>query len=320
MESFTENMAIFDSIVKANSVINSRESGERVMCSISGGKDSDIMLDLIWNIDTDNRVEYVWFDTGLEYQATKNHLVYLEDKYKIEIIREKPAVPIPAACKKYGQPFLSKMVSEQIGRLQNYGFIFQDKNFKELKDKYPKINSAIGWWCNNRDVGDFGYSIFNINYTKGLREFVLKNPPTFKISKECCKHAKKDVSRRYIKQNNISLTLTGLRKSEGGVRSTKSKCYHNNGERELYYPLFWYKNEDVKYYIATRNIETSDCYTKYGLIRTGCAACPFGWKELGGELAVIKKYEPRLFDAACHIFKDSYKYTAAYKKFLKENY
>ena len=37
------------------------------------------MLDIVWRCDKDNKVDYVWFDTGLEYQATKDHLKYLEN-------------------------------------------------------------------------------------------------------------------------------------------------------------------------------------------------------------------------------------------------
>lgn len=52
------------------------------------------MLDLISKIDKDRKVRYIWFDTGLEYQATKDHLKYLEEKYHIEIERIKAIKPI----------------------------------------------------------------------------------------------------------------------------------------------------------------------------------------------------------------------------------
>ena len=55
------------------------------LCSISGGSDSDIVLDLIYNVDHDKKVQYYWIDTGLEYQATKKHIKFLEEKYGIEI-------------------------------------------------------------------------------------------------------------------------------------------------------------------------------------------------------------------------------------------
>lgn len=69
------NLAIFDAFTKADSVINSPKYSN-IMCSISGGADSDVMLDMIHRVDVDDKVRYVWFNTGLEYQATKDHLKY----------------------------------------------------------------------------------------------------------------------------------------------------------------------------------------------------------------------------------------------------
>lgn len=100
---------ILDSYVKANSVLNSSETA---LCSVSGGSDSDIMLDIIHKVDDSGKVTYYWINTGLEYQATKELLDELERKYGIEIVRLKPDKPIPACVKEYGVPFLSKYVSE----------------------------------------------------------------------------------------------------------------------------------------------------------------------------------------------------------------
>ena len=63
-----DDMLIVDSFVKANSVINS-PLYETILCSISGGSDSDVILDLVHRVDLNKKVKYVWFDTGLEYQA-----------------------------------------------------------------------------------------------------------------------------------------------------------------------------------------------------------------------------------------------------------
>ena len=98
-----------DSFYKARQVLN--EGYSRVAVSISGGKDSDIMLDIITKLLIDkSEVRYIWFDTGLEYAATKRHLDDLEEKYGITIERIKALKPIPLSCKEYGVPFLSKMV------------------------------------------------------------------------------------------------------------------------------------------------------------------------------------------------------------------
>lgn len=116
LESCPINETIGNNLVKAFAKINQHESA---VCSISGGSDSDVMLDIVWRCDKDDKVTYVWFDTGLEYQATKDHLKYLEEKYGIKISVRRAIKPIPTTCKQYGQPFLSKHVSEMIRRLKN---------------------------------------------------------------------------------------------------------------------------------------------------------------------------------------------------------
>lgn len=186
LEKADGNFAIFDSVAKAHSVLSRYDS---IACSISGGKDSDIMLDLISKIDKDRKVRYIWFDTGLEYQATKDHLKYLEEKYHIEIERIKAIKPIPLSCSEYGQPFLSKFVSDMISRLQRHGFTWEDKPVEQLLAEYPKAQGAINWWCNGRNKPGFKTSMFNINYHKYLKEFMIENPPWFKISSKCCTYA-----------------------------------------------------------------------------------------------------------------------------------
>lgn len=82
-------------------------------------------------------VEYVFFDTDIEYQATKEHLTYLEDKYNIDISKERAKCPVPSSNKRYGVPFLSKHVSEMIYRLQKHNFKWEDDTFENL---YKKIS------------------------------------------------------------------------------------------------------------------------------------------------------------------------------------
>lgn len=88
MELSKDNFSVFDGFAKAFSVISRYQPFGNIACSISGGKDSDIVLDIVSKFDPDKRIHYVWFDTGLEYQATRDHLKYLEERYDIKIERE----------------------------------------------------------------------------------------------------------------------------------------------------------------------------------------------------------------------------------------
>lgn len=92
------------------------------VCSISGGSDSDVMLDLLERVRAGRKITYVFFDTGIEYQATKNHLNDPEARYGIEIVRRRAKKPVPVGCKEYGVPFFSKGIAQKISYLQAHGF------------------------------------------------------------------------------------------------------------------------------------------------------------------------------------------------------
>lgn len=307
------NQVIGDNLIRAYSKINN-PMYKKIVCSISGGSDSDDMLDICYRCDKDNKIDYVWFDTGLEYQATKDHLKYLERKYGIEIKPYKAIKPIPITCKTYGQPFISKQVSEFMYRLQRHNFKWEDEDYDTLIKKYPKCQSALEWWCNTKKSKKM-----SIAQNKWLKEFIISNPPTFKISNKCCLYAKKNVSHKLLKENDYDLNITGIRKAEGGARAVAYKSCFDEGDNGVdnYRPLFWYKDCDKSVYEKEYDIIHSKCYTEYGLKRTGCAGCPFG-RDFEFELQVIKEHEPKLFKAVNNIFKDSYEYTRKYREFINE--
>lgn len=316
------NKTIGDNLIRAWNIINNSKY-KNICCSISGGSDSDIVLDICTKVDIQNKITYVFFDTGVESKATKEHIRYLEKRYGIEIKVYKAweyGMTIPNSCKKYGQPFLSKQVSEWIERLQRHNFLWEDKTFDELLKEYPRCEAALKWWCNewpkrkNRKE-----SKFNIAYNKYLKEFMIINPPHFSISNKCCHYAKKLVAHTYKIDNKIDLSITGVRKSEGGARATAYKNCYSHGEDDIdeYRPVFWYTNDDKRCYEQHYGIVHSKCYSQYGLKRTGCVGCPFG-RTLQQELEVFKVHEPQLHKAVCNVFKDSYEYTRQYRDFYKK--
>ena len=174
-------------------------------------------------------------------------------------------------------------------------------------------------WCGSKGSS----SKFNITQNKWLKEFIIENPPTFKISNICCKYAKKDVAHKLLVDFGYNLNIVGIRKAEGGSRSSAYKsCFDETGKSKKhtydnYRPLFWYKNSDKEEYDGHYKITHSRCYTEYGLKRTGCCCCPYG-RDFEYELKITKEYEPKLFTAVNNIFGDSYEYTRKYKEFCKE--
>lgn len=190
---------------------------------------------------------------------------------------------------------------------------WEDKSYEELILEYPKNTSSIKWWCNA-----YGSGKFNINKNKYLKEFLIKNPPTFKISSKCCDYAKKSVAKDYNKSHRIDLNCIGVRKFEGGIRSSIKSCFNINQDKyDDFRPIFWYNNSDKEYYENHFSVKHSKCYTEYGLKRTGCCGCPYG-RDFEKELEIIQKYEPKLYKACTNIFGESYEYTRKYREFVKE--
>ena len=209
---------------------------------------------------------------GIFNSELKEHIEYLQEKYNIVINTVKPKIPITLAVKKYGQPFLSKMVSENIQRLQRHGFKWEDKPFNELIKEYPNCKSALQWWCNAKENN----SLLGINRNKNLKNYMINNKPNFSISNKCCKYAKKDILKDLLK-NGYDLHITGIRKSEGGVRAVAYKsCFDTKESYDDFRPIFWFTDNDKVEYRKQFNVSNSKCYSVYGLERTGCVGCPFG--------------------------------------------
>lgn len=293
---------------------------EKVMVSISGGSDSDIMLDAIHRLDPEKKATYVFFNTGLEYAATKKHLAELEEKYGIKIEWVPPVLPIPTCCKKHGVPFWSKQASEYISRLQRHGFKWEDRPFDELWQEYPKCKAALRWWCNEWPrKRDGGPSTFSIEYIPWLKEYMVAHPPQFRVSPMCCTKAKKEPAHKYESTHDFDLNCTGVRKSEGGARSTTyTTCTTRvNFGADTFRPLFWLTDQDKQDYKDHYGVVNSDCYEVWGMERTGCCGCPFG-KRFEQELELMQQYEPKMYKAAVNIFGESYEYTRKFLQFREE--
>lgn len=294
---------------------------QNIVVFISGGSDSDIVLDAIYRMDTEKKVRYAYCATGMEYDATKRHLKELEEKYGITIEEVEPIMPIPTCCRKYGVPFWSKRVSEMIYRLQKHDFKWEDKPFDELLQEYPRCRAALRWWCNQYDRKDNGSeSSLNIAYAPYLKEYMMANPPPVPMSAKCCQKAKKEPAAKFQAAQGFDLSCTGLRKSEGGNRAISFKTcltISTTDAPDTFRPIFWLTDQDKKDYENFYGVAHSDCYIVWGMKRTGCPGCPYG-KEFEQELELMQKYEPKFYRAAVKIFGDSYDYTRGYLQFREQ--
>lgn len=308
----------------------------KAICSYSGGSDSDIMIDIIERTRALFElppIKYVFFNTGLEMRATKDHVKDTAEKYGVEIETVRPKIGIVQATRKYGIPFVSKIMSAGLSEWQRKDVPLSiaeeyDKaknkaaKRKELKKRYPKCESLINFLCCCNSAGEPRPNIqLVINSSKYMRDFIREYPPNFQISADCCFWCKKQVAHNV--QKDYEMIITGERRDEGGMRSVPRKdntsmCFAETGNGQFRLrPLFYVTDTDKEWYKNYYCIRYSDAYEVYGLTRTGCCGCPISYKAVD-DLEKIRPFEPNVVKAAWSIFGASYEYRAKYNAYKEQ--
>lgn len=289
---------------------------DKPMVAVSGGSDSDIVVDMISRLDTEKKVRYGWHNTGIELQASKDHLRFLEGKYGITIENMPIVYPIAYTVKHYGQPFLSKYVSYAISSLQRHGYDFRgDSTYERDIQEFHGCKDGLDWWYDKH----YTY-LWNVSNHRYLRDFLVMYPPKFPISDKCCHYSKKLPSDRLQKSGEYDLVILGVRRAEGGMRKGIHNCLMYSERRgSRFMPILHFTHEDKLIYNRLYGVTNSDVYTVYGFKRTGCAGCPYN-PNLFQEIARLKEFEPGIVKAAEKIFAPSYEYTRLYMQFCEAHY
>lgn len=307
----------------------------KAICSYSGGADSDILIDLIERTrhlypNALPPIKYVFFNTGLEMKATKDHVKEVAEKYGVEIETVKPKVGIVQATRRHGIPFVSKIMSGGLSEWQKKNIPLsiaeeyeqaEDKAAKrqELKERYPKCQSVINFLCCCNSAGEPRPNIqLVINSSKYMRDFINEFPPDFQISAKCCDYCKKQPAHRV--QKGYEMVITGERRDEGGMRSVPRKdcstmCFTETADGQYRLrPLYYVSDKDKAWYKEHFGVKYSDAYEVYGLTRTGCCGCPISYKAVE-DLEKIRPYEPNLVKAVWNVFGKSYLYRQQYNEY-----
>lgn len=277
-------------------------------------------------------VKYAFYNTGLEMKATKDHVKEVSEKYGVDIETFRPKIPIVTSARRYGIPFISKIVSAGFEGIQTKNIPLsiadeyaeaEDKVAKrmELKERFPKCESQINFLCCCNSAGEPRPNIqLVINSSAYLLDFIKENPIDFKVSAKCCTYCKKNVA--HLVEKNYDMVITGERRDEGGMRSVPrsdntSLCFTQNshGKYRLR-PLFYVSDADKAWYKEYYNIRYSDAYEVYGLKRTGCCGCSISARA-ADDLELIRPYEPKLVEAAWNVFGASYRYRAKYNEYRR---
>lgn len=305
------------------------------VCSYSGGSDSDILLHLVERVRKMfdlPKIDYAFFNTGLEMEATKRHVREVSEQYGIDIKIIRPEKNIVRAVREYGIPFVSKIMSAGLEGVQKKGIPLsiaeeyaeaEDKAAKrqELKRRYPKCESTINFLCGCNSAGDPRPNIqLVIGSSKYMLDFIRENPIPFRVSNRCCDICKKQPAHKL--QKGYDMVITGERRDEGGMRSVPRKdctsmCFTESGDGKFRLrPLYYVSDADKEWYKERYGIRYSDAYEVYGLKRTGCCGCSISARA-AEDLEKIRPYEPNLVKAAWNVFGPSYLYRQQYNEYKR---
>ena len=305
------------------------------VCSYSGGSDSDILIHLIETVRKAfllPPVHYVFFNTGLEMDATKRHVREMERLYGVTISEHRPKKNIVQATREFGLPFVSKIMSAGLEGVQKKGLPLSiadeyaeadDKAEKraELRKRYPKCESTINFLCGCNSNGEPRPDIqLVIGSSKFMLDFIKENPIPFPVSNKCCTYCKKNLA--HSVQKYFDMVITGERRDEGGMRSVPRKdntsmCFAETGDGKYRLrPLYYVSDADKQWYKDYYKIRYSDAYEVYGLTRTGCCGCSISAKAVE-DLEKIRPYEPNLVKAAWNVFGASYRYRQQYNDYKR---
>lgn len=283
MEDF--QMTLYDRLEMIRSVLQSVPD-DKAYISFSGGKDSTVLSHLIDEAIPNNRIKRVFCNTGIEHHMIVDFVKRERERDdRIEIIT--PDKNIRKMLEEDGYPYKSKLHSELLERYQRTGADIM------TVQKYLSNDVRGRYSCPKQLKYQFS-SDFNL-----------------KVSAKCCLRLKKQPFKKYVKEHDISMTITGVRANEGGIREyqagTKGCVFKDkHGGIMRFNPLSPCTDEFMEWYINERNIELCELYyPPYDFRRTGCVGCPYNI-NVRKDLDMMKELMPAEYKQACIIWKPVY--------------
>lgn len=273
---------LMDRIQKIKSMNELYDLEHNSYISFSGGKDSTVLHHLIDEALPGNKIPRVYINTGIEYRDV---VAFVErererDYSRFEII--KPQKNIRAILEEFGYPFKSKEYSLYLSVYQSSG------ECKSVTKYLSRHDSRFA--CPDRLKYQFTPD-FNLH-----------------VSNKCCYKLKKDVAERWRKDHHKTITMTGMRANEGGLRAGIKGCaiFHDKALTK-FHPLLPLTDDFIDWYIKERGIKLCRLYyPPFNFERTGCKGCPYSL-DLQKQLDIMAVYLPEERKQCERIWSEVYK-------------
>ena len=243
-----------------------RELNGRFYISLSGGKDSTILLHIVRQMYPE--IPAVFVDTGLEYPEIRRFVKGIDN---VEWLR--PNMRFSDVISQYGYPVVGKEAARTI--------------------YYAKRGSE---WAIQKMNGNFKDGTPSTRYQRFKKYRYLIDAP-FPVSSQCCEELKKKPLRKFERENKL-FPMTAVMAEESFLRQTSwmnHGCNSFDSKRIMSAPMAFWTEQDALAYIKLTGIPYSEIYGDIvpknnqqslfaedqklmttGCRRTGCFACMFG--------------------------------------------
>lgn len=271
---------LFDRIEKIKQINAEYDLENNSYVSFSGGKDSTILHYLIDLALPNNNIPRVFINTGIEYNAI---VEFVKDMQKTDprIIIINSNVNIKQMLEKYGYPFKSKEHSLKVSEYKKGSRAKSVIYYKEMQGKSR-------YSCPKKLLYQYN------------DDFKIK------LSDKCCYKLKKEPSQKWERENNKFITITGMRKEEGGQRENMTCIVTKKDKVVKFHPLSVVNEKFEDWFIKRQNIKLCKLYyPPYNFKRTGCKGCPYAL-DLKMQLEILKLYMPSEYNQCWSIWKPVY--------------
>lgn len=301
---------LIDRIDKIRAINKQYDLENNAYISFSGGKDSTILHYLVDLALPNNKIPRVFINTGIEYNDIVDFVKQLSS-IDTRFVILNPFKNIKETLEEYGYPFKSKQHSHNVSIYQrnkeSVDKILNQK-IKSYDDLETGVKSVYKYYHGIRYNSKTNniYELPNFSCPQILKYQFSKNF-TLKLSEQCCYKLKKEPIAKWEKENHRTITITGMRKSEGGNRTNLSCIITDNNKKVVkFHPLSVVDDNWCNTFVIKQNIRLCKLYYyPFNFKRTGCKGCPFSLK-LQEQLDKMEEYLPKEKEQCERIWKPVY--------------
>lgn len=266
---------LFDRIEKIKQINELLDLEKNSYIAYSGGKDSTVLSYLVDLALPNNKIPRVFSNTGIEYTDMVKYVKSraLKDDRIVILTQTRN---IKQTLEKYGYPFKAKEHADKVNLFNKIGFS------KTITEYLTKTN---GFGCPD------------------ILRYQFKDQVKLNFSGQCCIKLKEELQEKWQKENKKTVTITGMKKEEGGARKRLTCLTRKNRK---FHPLSVVSEEWEDMFVEIYNIELCKLYyPPFNFKRTGCKGCPNN-KHIQEDLLVMKKYLPAEYKQCLKLWKYTY--------------